>query len=43
MLETAMEQLLDLPHVRVSKVEQTTDGSYRITLERTLPSTTHRR
>jgi transposase len=43
MLETAMEQLLDLPHVRVSKVEQTTDGSYRITLESMLPSTTCRK
>jgi transposase len=43
MLETAMEQLLDLPHVRVTKVEQTTDGSYRITLESTLPGTTCRK
>ncbi|MBX0330183.1 ISL3 family transposase [Oscillochloris sp. ZM17-4] len=43
MLESAMEQLLDLPHVRVTKVEQTTDGSYRITIESTLPSTTCRK
>lgn len=43
MLESAMEELLDLPHVRVTKVEHMTDGSYRITLESTLPGTTCRK
>lgn len=43
MLERALEELLALPHVRVMKVEQTTDGAYRITVESTLPTTTCRK
>lgn len=39
MLERALEELLALPHIRVMKVEQTLDGTYRITVESTLSST----
>jgi transposase len=39
MLEQAMELLLDLPHVRVKKVEQSADGAYHITVESSLRHT----
>ncbi len=43
MLERALEELLALPHTRVTKVERTTDGAYHITVESTLSSTTCRK
>jgi len=39
MLEQAMQLLLDLPHIHVKKVEQSSNGDYQITVESTLSST----
>jgi transposase len=43
MLERVLEELLAFPHIRVMKVERTSDGAYRITVESTLNSTTCRK